>query len=355
MNMPLKILIISDAWHPQVNGVVRTYEHLIEELEKRGHMIKVIGPADFKHRITMPGYKEIELALCPYHSLKSMIKNFRPDKIHIATEGPLGWAARKYCTKHNQPFSTSYHTQFPDYIAKRVAKYLPFLYRWTHTRAKNMVRQFHAPSNVMMVATDSLEQTLRAWGFENPIKHLTRGAKLDTFHHAKTDKDKTEFKTLKSPIALYVGRIAIEKNIEAFLEMEWHGTKVIVGDGPAHATLKAKYPTAHFIGTRTGKALGACYRSADVFVFPSKTDTFGMVIVEALASGLPVAAYNVTGPKDIITHNFLGALHETDLGIATQNALKSGTAAQRVSHVKKHYTWKNAAQQFENILHNEDL
>ena len=350
MSDPFKLLIISDAWHPQVNGVVRTYEHLGEELEKKGHTVKVIGPADFKFRLPTPGYQEIELALFPYGRLQKMIEAYAPDRIHISTEGPIGWAGRRYCLKHNRPFSTSYHTQFPDYVAKRVGKIFPFLYDWTHERAKNLVRRFHAPSKSMMVATDSLEETLKAWGFKNPMHRLTRGAKLDIFYPAKDESDKTEFKDLKAPVALYVGRIAVEKNIEAFLDMEWAGAKVIVGDGPAREELEAQYPDAHFIGSRTGTALAACYRSADLFVFPSRTDTFGMVIVEALASGLPVAAYNVTGPKDIIVKDFLGALDEDDLARAAQKAMNCGEPEQRAQHVREHHTWENAAKQYEDGL-----
>jgi len=341
----LKILIISDAWHPQINGVVRTYEHLAEELPKLGHTVKVIGPADFPRTIPTPGYPEIKLAIAPYKKLKNTIEEYKPDRIHIATEGPLGWSARKYCIKNKREFSSSFHTLFPDYIAKRAAKFLPFLYDPIHRLGINIVRRFHQKSIVMMVATQSLEDTLRTWGFTPPIFRLTRGAQLDLF---KTGK-KTKFKDMNGPIALYVGRVAIEKNIEAFLEMNWDGEKVIIGDGPALKELKEKHPNAHFLGTKTGEELGAYYRSSDVFVFPSKTDTFGMVLIEALASGVPVAAYNVTGPKDIITKDFLGALND-DLTIAAQNALKTGTPEQRSKHVKKHYTWENAAKQFEHAL-----
>jgi len=342
---PLKILIISDAWHPQLNGVVRTYEHLIEELEKRGHIVKVIGPSDFPCTIPTPGYREIKLAIAPYKHLKRLIDDFAPNRIHIATEGPLGWAARKYCKKHGRQFSTSFHTLFPDYVAKRAAKYLPFLYKPAHAIAKSIIRHFHQPSIVMMVATQSLEDTLREWGFTPAIMRLTRGAKIDTF----SPGEKTKFKDLQSPIALYVGRIAIEKNIEAFLSMQWQGEKVIIGEGPARAELEAKYPSAHFLGKKTGNELAEYYRSADVFVFPSRTDTFGMVLIEALACGTPVAAYNVTGPKDIITQDYLGALN-ADLSKAALNALTHGTAQERANHIAQHYTWETAAQQFETAL-----
>lgn len=347
--MTIKLLIISDAWYPQVNGVVRTYEHLGEELRKRGHEVRVIGPADFPLRMPMPGYPEIKLAIAPYRRLVKLIEDYNPNRIHLSTEGPLGWAGRKYCLKHGRPFSTSFHTQFPDYVAKRVARLIPALYGFAHEQGKKYVRKFHAPSKAMMVATPSLRKTLASWGFKNPMHHLTRGAKLDQFYPG----EKTLYKDLKAPIALYVGRIAIEKSIEDFLEMDWHGTKVIVGDGPSRAELENKYPDAVFLGTKTGEDLAAHFRSADLFVFPSRTDTFGMVIVEALASGLPVAAYNVTGPKDIITEDFLGALDDTDLARAAQKALQTGTPEQRASYVKNYFTWEHAGKQYEDALLNK--
>lgn len=344
--MPHKYLIVSDAWHPQVNGVVRTYEHLCEELENMGHTVKVIGPADFSCTLPMPGYAEIRLALFPYGRLSRMIKSFDPDYIHIATEGPLGWATRRYCARHKIGFSSSYHTHFPDYVAKRLARYTPFLYNAVKTLAKAVVRTFHAPSRVMLVATGSLEDELRSWGFKMPMARLTRGAKLDLYYPGKN----TAYTDLKHPIALYVGRVSIEKSIEDFLRMPWSGSKVIVGEGPSLPTLARAYPDAVFTGKKTGEELAACYRSADVFVFPSRTDTFGIVLVEALASGLPIAAYNVTGPKDIVTEPFLGALEETDLAKAATRAIAAGTAEERARHVKELYTWEHAARQFVEAL-----
>ena len=337
----MKILIITDAWHPQINGVVRTYENLSAELVKAGHDVKIIGPRDFPFRIPTPGYPEIKLAILPYCRLKKIIEKFAPERIHIATEAPLGNAARKYCIKRNIPFSTSFHTQFPDYIAKRAAKILPFLYKPTHKIALNIVRNFHAPSKAMMVATQSLEDQLIEQGFKNPMHRLTRGANLELFTLGK----KTVYQNLPKPVAIYVGRVAIEKSIEDFLSMEWEGSKVIVGHGPSEEELKQQYPDAIFVGAKTGEELAAHYRSGDVFVFPSRTDTFGMVLIEALASGLPVAAYNVTGPKDIITENYLGALDD-DLSKAAYQALKQGDAKKCAEHVKSYYTWENVARQF---------
>ncbi len=342
----MKLLIISDAWHPQVNGVVRTYEHLGEELEKLGHEVYVIGPADFPIKFPMPFYEEIELVIAPYRRLKKMIETYEPDDIHIATEGPLGWAARRYCKKHGHKFTTSYHTHFPDYVAKRVGRFFPFLYNAAHGAAKKMIKSFHAPAKATMIATQSLEDELLNWGFETPMHRLSRGVKLDTFFPG----EKTLFHDLPEPVALYVGRIAIEKSLEDFLEMDWHGSKVIVGEGPSLNEFKQKYPSVHFTGKKEGKELGEHYRSADLFVFPSRTDTFGIVLIEALASGLPVAGYNVTGPKDIITEPFLGALHENCLLTASKAALESGTAQQRASFVKNYYTWENAALQYQAVI-----
>lgn len=339
----MKIMIISDAWHPQVNGVVRTYENLSEQLEKLGHTVKVVGPSDFRVSMPMPGYPEIKLAINPYGRLKKMIEAFDPDCIHVSAEGPLGWAGRKYCIKHNKKFTTSYHTHFPDYVAKRFAKHLPFLYDFFHSNAKKLVKKFHSPSSRMMVATQSLEDELKSWNFKTPMHRLSRGVNLDMFYPGEN----TVYKNLKGPIAIYVGRVAIEKNLEEFLKMDWAGSKVIVGDGPSRKYLEKKYPDAVFVGKKEGEELAAHYRSADVFAFPSRTDTFGIVLIEAMASGLPVAGYNVTGPKDLIIEPFLGALDDHDLSKAAKAALKCGTAEERSEYAKKHYTWENAARQFE--------
>ena len=297
----MRVLIVSDAWHPQINGVVRTYEYLSRELEKDGHIIHVIGPAHFAATLPMPFYPEIRLVLKPYRRLKRMIKDFAPDKIHIATEGPLGWAARKYCLRKNITYTSSYHTQFPDYIAKRFAWLIPPLYRAAHNLSIKMIRTFHNTSQTVMVSTQSLEAQLKEWGFTQPMERLSRGIDTNLFYPG----EKTILQNLKKPIALYVGRIAIEKNLEDFLDMKWDGTKVLVGDGPIRTKLQKEYPDAVFAGTKQGKDLSDYYRSSDVFVFPSRTDTFGIVLIEALACGLPVAGYDVTGPKDVVQHDFM--------------------------------------------------
>lgn len=343
----MKLIIITDAWHPQINGVVRTYQHFSEEMRKAGHEVKVVGPSDFPRQIPMPGYPEIKLAITPYKHLESLINAFDPDYIHISTEGPLGWAGRKYCLRYDKKYTSSFHTQFPDYVAKRVAAIAPWLESAVHRLGVRYVRHFHRPSSRIMVPTQSMLDRLRQWGFQNDLVRVTRGANLEQFSLG----EKTLFSGLKAPIALYVGRVAIEKNLEAFLAMDWDGTKVIVGDGPSKTYLQEKYPAAIFAGTRQGAELADHYRSADIFVFPSRTDTFGMVLVEAMACGLPIAAFNVTGPKDIITEPFLGALSEDDLADAARRALASGGDAQaRADYAKNNYTWDIAGRQYGGAL-----
>jgi glycosyltransferase involved in cell wall biosynthesis len=334
----LKILIVTDAWHPQLNGVVRTYEYLMEELERMGHKVKVISPNDFRFCVAMPGYPVIKLALFAFNALRRMIEDFSPDVLHIATEGPLGFSARKYAAEYGVEFTSCYHTHFPDYAAKRA----PFAQNFVRDLGIRYVRWFHSISSCIFVATQSLEDTLKSWNFASPVKRMTRGVDLEIF----TPGEKTLFEDIKQPVALYVGRIAVEKNIESFLSMDWPGSKVIVGDGPDRESLTRKFPDAYFLGIKKGKDLADCYRSADIFVFPSKTDTFGMVLIEALACGLPVAAYPVTGPVDIIIEPFLGVLN-SDLSIAANQTLELAKDKQnRIEWVKAHYSWQSAARQF---------
>jgi len=337
----LKILIVTDAWYPQINGVVRTYEYLRTELEEMGYTVKIIGPSDFPMTTPMPGYSEIRLTLFPYHRLRQMIESFSPTVLHIGTEGPLGLAARRYAMRHRVRFTSCYHTHFPDYAAKRAAKYVPFLERPVRALAIRFVKFFHASSSCVFVATPSLEDILKSWGFQSPLKRMTRGVRMDIFHMGPA----TEFKTLKRPVALYVGRLAIEKNLEAFLSMPWHGSKVMVGTGPDKHMLEQKFPDAVFVGKKEGVELANHYRSADVMVFPSKTDTFGMVLIESLACGTPVAAYPVPGPQDIITNPILGSLMD-DLSEAAKEAILTGTPEERAQHVKQNYSWRRAVHQF---------
>lgn len=343
---PLKILIVSDAWTPQVNGVVRTYEYLSEELRAIGHDVHVIGPDDFPISFPMPGYSEIRLALFPHMRLAKMIKEFAPDHLHVATEGPLGWAARNYALRKNIHFTTSYHTHFPDYIAKRVKKYIPFLAQRAKKIAFWRIRRFHNSGSAMFVATESLERDLKRMKFKAPMYRLTRGVQVDIFKPG----DKNLFRDLPQPVAIYVGRVAIEKSIHKFLEMDWEGSKIVVGDGPSMSYFQKHFPDAHFVGKKEGKDLADHYRSSDVFVFPSKTDTFGIVIIEALACGIPVAGYDVTGPQDILTEPYLGAIHD-DLSTASHNALTVGTPEQRHTFARDNYSWREVAHQFVRAIH----
>lgn len=346
-----KILIVSDAWKPQVNGVVRTYEYIMAELARDGHYVRVVGPHDFPYRLKMPGYSEIDLALSPYRRLRRMIDEFEPDYLHVATEGPLGWAARRYCRAHGMSYTTAYHTHFPDYVAKRVGKFAPALTPFVRRRMIDFVCQFHQEGHGMMVATPSLEAELKSWGFRVPMYRLLRGVHVDLFRPHDDDTARTLFADEARPVALYVGRVAIEKNLEAFLAMDWAGTKIVVGDGPSREMFEKKYPAVHFVGKKEGEELAAHYREADIFVFPSKTDTFGIVLIEAMASGLPVAAHDVTGPRDIIVEDYLGHLHE-DLAVAAREALRhSDRVHDRHAHARETYSWPAVAQQFLDILY----
>ncbi|QQG36982.1 MAG: glycosyltransferase family 1 protein [Micavibrio aeruginosavorus] len=331
----MRILIISDAWHPQINGVVRTYEYLAAELTRRGHEVQVIGPHDFPWRMPLPGYREIELALFPYCRLSGMIEAFAPDSIHIATEGPLGQTAQRWCRRHNHRFSTAFHTMFPDYFAKRVAKHFPWLYRPARTLGIAMVKKFHNRSAVIITTTETINRELRTWGITAPLAAIPRGVPIDLF----TVEGPLAIDPMKKLVALFVGRVAIEKNIEAFLNMEWEGLKIVVGDGPSLPALRAAFPDVMFVGKKTGADLASWYRSADVFVFPSRTDTFGIVLIEALSCGIPVAGYPVAGPQDIITTPLLGAVDD-DLSQAVKLALQStGKKEERHDYISQIYTW----------------
>ncbi len=338
-----RILIISDAWEPQVNGVVRCYQHLTREWRAMGHEVRVIGPAEFT-TLPMPGYPEIRLALWPGRKMGRLIAQFSPDIIHIAVEGPLGWAARRYCLRHGLAFSTSFHTNFPAYIALRA----PRVFRAALERlALGALRRFHGRASHVFVATPSIEALLRDWRFRMPLARLSRGVDTTLFFPPPEapEPDRTDHPTL-----LYVGRIAPEKSLETFLSLDEQALgphrKVIVGDGPALGALQRAFPDAEFCGKLEGKALADAYRRADVFVFPSRTDTFGIVLIEALASGLPIAAHDVPGPRDIVTAPSLGALDD-DLARAIRHALHApGGRAARAAHVRVRYDWNSVAEAF---------
>ena len=328
----IKIMIVTDAWEPQVNGVVRTLKQTMHELKKMGHVIEMITPLEFK-TIPCPTYPDISLSLFPGKKVRQKMESFSPDAIHIATEGPLGIAARAYAIKHRLPFTTAYHTRFPEYVKARTGIPLAVTYKF--------LRWFHDPSLAVMAPTDVVVKDLESYGFTNVVL-WTRGVDLEIFKMQESKEIDTAH-----PIFLYVGRVAVEKNIEAFLELKLPGSKWVVGDGPALAGLKAKYPEVNYLGVLQQEKLAKVYAAADVFVFPSKTDTFGLVLLEAMACGLPVAAYPVTGPIDVIGDSKAGAMNN-DLREACLEALTIPREVAR-AHAEK-FSWQAASEQFANHL-----
>lgn len=327
---PQKIALITDAWLPQVNGVVRTLQKMVAIMQAIGKDVLIITPQEYPS-IACPSYPEIRLALTLGRKMTRKIDDFQPDAIHIATEGPLGLAARRYCLDRDLAFTTAYHTQFPDYIAHRTG--LPAKLFWPY------VRWFHEPSSHIMTATDSIRRELRQNGLTH-LAHWGRGVDLEQFTpHAPPP---AFFDDLPRPIQLYVGRVAVEKNITAFLENGHQGSKIVVGNGPAFEQLQKSYPDAHFMGVKKGAELAGYYAGADVFVFPSKTDTFGLVMIEALACGTPVAAYPVTGPVDILTEK-TGVMAD-DLAEAIAGALLRDPA-DCIAHAG-HFHWDKSYRQF---------
>jgi glycosyltransferase involved in cell wall biosynthesis len=330
MNKPLRILLATDAWRPQVNGVVRTWETSLARLRELGHAIAVIEPNQFPG-MPCPFYPEIRLCLPLQKKIVQRVGVFRPDVIHIATEGPIGLAVRLFCRRRGLFFTTSYHTKFPEYL--RELAYLPTGISYA------FMRWFHRRSSAILVTTPSLEAELHRRGFAPPLRRWSRGVDLSLFH----PRPATLFNDLPRPVLLYVGRVSKEKGIEDFLRLDTPGTKVIVGDGPIRERLAKQYPAAQSLGYRRGQALAECYASADLFVFPSKTDTFGLVMIEALASGLPVAAYPVVGPIDIVTDAKAGSLDE-DLGRAVKRALRDGDR-EACARIGSGYTWEKCTEQ----------
>ena len=323
----MKILVATDAWRPQVNGVVRTYERLSEEAARFDVEIVFLTPAEFL-TVPCPTYPEIRLSLPGYAYLVARLDFVQPDAVHIATEGPLGWMLRRHCLRRSIPFTTSFHTRFPNYLSSRF--HVPEAWTWSS------LRRFHNAGAGVMVATPSLAEELKGRGFKN-ILSWTRGVDTTLFRprpvrHFGDDA-----------VFLYVGRVAIEKNIDAFLQADLPGKKVVVGGGPLLKELSEKYPDVEFAGKKLGEDLAECYASADVFVMPSRTETFGIVILEAMASGLPVAAYPVTGPKDLVKHGMTGILDD-DLSKAGNEAIKLDRDA--IRQEAESYSWSRAAQLF---------
>jgi glycosyltransferase involved in cell wall biosynthesis len=324
-----RVTIVTDAWRPQVNGVVLTIERTRRELMRLGAEVVLVTPELFR-TVPMPTYPEIRLSLPRPRALGRALAAAQPSYVHIATEGPLGFLARRWCRKHGIAFTTSYHTRFPEYVAARAPLRLSWLYA--------LVRRFHNGGQGCMVATESLERELKGRGFLR-LMQWSRGIDAEEFHPA------TRMLDLPRPIFMNVGRVAVEKNIEAFLDLDLPGTKVVVGDGPAREALQRRYPGVVFTGAKFGADLVRHFASADVFVFPSRTDTFGNVLLEALACGVPVAAYPVTGPLDILAGagGGVGVLDE-DLGKAALGALAMSREDCR-SHAMR-FSWEASARQF---------
>lgn len=337
----MRIAIATDAWFPQVNGVVRTLAATVSELDRRGCEVELITPEKFL-TVPLPGYKSIEVALAPRFSARKLLHAFAPDLVHIATEGPIGWSARGWCKANSVPFTTAFHTRFPDYIAVRTGI--------SPDRVWPVFERFHRDSQAVLVAAPSLEKELIERGITQ-VRSWTRGIDQTLFrpdgelHPAMVE--------LPRPILLNVGRVAPEKGLDDFLELETPGSKVVVGEGPALDTLKRRYPDVHFLGSLVGEELASAYRTADCFVFPSKTDTFGLVVIEALACGVPVAAYPVQGPLDILGPAGRGrdgrfpatvAALDEQLGHAVSRALQLDGKAAAV--FAQRFTWKAATDQF---------
>ena len=324
----MKIMTVTDAWAPQVNGVVRTIQATNQELIDMGHEVVMLTPLQFK-TVACPTYPEIRLSLFPSKKVARIIDAERPDALHIATEGPLGMAARRHAVRHNIPFTTAYHTRFPEYVRARFAVPLSWTYRF--------LRWFHDPAQHMLAPTQVVIDDLESYGFKN-VRMWSRGVDTNIFYPRIEQRLGTE-----EPIFLYVGRVAIEKNIEAFLSLDLPGSKWVVGEGPALAGLKASHPNAHYLGVLSQDELAQVYSSADVFVFPSLTDTFGLVLLEALACGTPVAAFPVTGPIDVLGQSKAGIMHN-DLRTACLQALKIPREVAR-AHAE-HFSWRQCSEAF---------
>ena len=324
----MRVLIVTDAWRPQVNGVVRSLEYMAEQASSFGADVSFLTPERFRS-IPMPTYPEIRLSLTRPDLVARIVAEAAPDHVHIATEGPLGLSARLACQRQGRGFTTSYHTRFPEYLSAR----LPIPEEWSY----GALRWFHREARAMMVSTPSLERELSARGFTNIVR-WTRGVDTALFrprHERVLD--------CAGPIFLYVGRVAVEKNLTAFLSLDLPGTKVVVGDAPARQELERRYGQSRFLGALTGEDLARVYASADVFVFPSLTDTFGIVLLEALASGLPVAAFPVTGPVDVLGSSGCGVV-DADLRKAALGALE--IPRDRCRAYGETFTWKESARQF---------
>ncbi len=327
-----RIALITDAWHPQINGVVRTLDTVSQHLRAAGYTVDIISPERFR-TLPCPFYQEIRLSINAWPKVNRLLNELSPNAIHIATEGPLGWAARAYCMKHATPFSTSFHTRF----AEMFERWFGLPRDWGYTP----LRRFHNAAAATLVPTASMQTELEQRGFTG-LNTWSRGVDTTLFH-----PDKRIDLPYPRPIQLYVGRVSKEKNIEAFLEAGLLGTKLIVGNGPERATLEARYPDAVFLGVKHGEELAQLYASSDVFVFPSKRDTYGIVMLEALASGTPVAAFPVPGPIDVLTDSNAATMGD-DLSHAIQHALTLSRTDVRSRG--EQFSWVTTAAQLANTL-----
>ena len=337
----MKIAIATDAWFPQVNGVVRTLAATVTELDRRGHEVELITPGRFR-TIPLPGYASIDVAIAPRFQARKLLNAFAPDIVHIPTEGPIGWSARGWCLAHKVPFTTAFHTRFPEYAAVRTGL--------SAERFWPLMRHFHRHSQAVLVATATLEQELAQRGIGR-TRPWARG--IDHWLFRPDGELHPTIAELPRPIMLNVGRVAPEKNLEAFLRLDLPGSKVVVGDGPALEALKARYPDVHFLGGMAGDTLASAYRTADCLVFPSLTDTFGLVMIEALASGVPVAGFPVAGPVDVVGRTGRGVdddfpaqvgCVDADLRSAIAGALMADRSAAAV--FARRFTWEVATDQF---------
>jgi glycosyltransferase involved in cell wall biosynthesis len=328
------LALVSDAWHPQVNGVVRTLDTTRTELEKLGVTVRMITPEHYS-TVPMPTYPEIRLAVTWPHRIHRELDEAQPDFVHIATEGPLGMVARRWCKKKNFGYTTSYHTRFPEYVRARMPVPLSWSYRF--------VRSFHNAGIGCMISNTTLERELSERGFSNLMRWI-RGVDTVAFNPDVPPA----LPDLPRPVFIYVGRVAVEKNISAFLDLDLPGTKLVVGDGPERASLERRYSDAVFVGSKSGRELTAHYTSADVFVFPSLTDTWGLVQMEALACGVPVAAFPAMGPVDVIGHSGTGVIDD-DLGRAAREAL--AIPRDRCREYALGFSWEASARQFLENLH----
>lgn len=347
----MKIMIVTDAWLPQTNGVVRTLQAMERELVKAGHGVRIVGSDPRRwSNLPFPTYPEIRLEFFSAARIRRAMEEFQPDAIHIATEGPLGWTTRRLCLKAKRPFSTAYHTRFPEYFGSRVPS---FLRGFIENRAYKILRRFHRPALTVMIPTESIYKELSRRGFHRLV-HWSRGVDTDVFR--PYGKEWKGYAELPRPVLLYVGRVAAEKNLKAFLNLTVSGTKVVIGDGPDAGKLSARYLDAHFLGRLDHAELARAYAAADLFVFPSKTDTFGLVLLEACAAGLRVAAYPVAGPKDVLGGEEAAAFTalDEDLQAAVERALTLPNTVLLPRAFAEKHSWAVSAAQFYRNLWSRD-